>query len=113
MDFVTSVKTCLKDKYACFEGRARRSEYWWFVVANAIISIIVGFIPILNWIIALALIVPGISVSVRRLHDTGRSGWWYLLCLVPLVGTIVLIVFDCQDSQPGANAYGPNPKEEA
>jgi uncharacterized membrane protein YhaH (DUF805 family) len=63
-------------------------------------------------VLALALFLPGLGVSIRRLHDTGRSGWWLLIGLVPLVGLIVLIVFFVQDSQPAANAYGPSPKHE-
>jgi uncharacterized membrane protein YhaH (DUF805 family) len=59
----------------------------------------------------LAILLPGLGVSIRRLHDTGRSGWWLLIGLVPFVGGITLLVFTCLDSAPGANAYGPNPKE--
>jgi uncharacterized membrane protein YhaH (DUF805 family) len=103
-------------KYAEFTGRARRSEFWYFVLFNFIIAIalnIVGYIistMALSFIYGLAVLVPGIAVSVRRLHDTGRSGWWLLLSLIPVVGTIVLIVFCVEDSKPGENEYGPNPK---
>ncbi len=103
-------------KYAVFSGRARRREYWMFVLVNIIISIIFALIgsvinsEFLGNIYALAMIVPALAVGVRRLHDTGRSGWWLLIGLVPLVGAIVLIVFAVQDSQPGDNEYGPNPK---
>jgi uncharacterized membrane protein YhaH (DUF805 family) len=114
MDFSTAVKTCLKDKYATFDGRARRSEYWWFALASFVIGLITGFIPVVGWLVSLALICPSIGVAVRRLHDVGKSGWWFLLVLVPLVGALVLIFFFyIKDSEPGANQYGPNPKEEA
>ena len=62
-------------------------------------------------IVSLALLLPSLAVNVRRLHDTGRSGWWILIGLIPVIGFIVLLVFECQDSQPGTNAYGPSPKE--
>jgi len=103
------------NNYAAFEGRARRKEFWYFVLFFIILSIVATLIdslyglPILSVVTLLGLVLPSISVSVRRLHDTGRSGWWYLLSLVPLV-SLVLLVFFCLDSQPGDNAYGPNPK---
>jgi len=113
---------CFK-KYAVFAGRARRREYWMFTLFNILVSfvlgIVVGFVagmsksPELVWlgqIYTLAVFLPGLAVSVRRLHDTGRSGWWFLVNLVPIVGLIVMLVFLCLDSQPGANQYGPNPK---
>ena len=107
-------------KYAVFEGRARRKEYWMFVLFNFLIAIaigvvegIVGTVGILGALYALAIIVPGLAVSVRRLHDTGRSGWFLLIGLIPLVGLIILIVFFVQDSQPGDNKFGPNPKTAA
>jgi uncharacterized membrane protein YhaH (DUF805 family) len=111
-------------RYADFAGRARRREYWFFVLFNLIISAVLSIIDmfvgtysasagigVLAGIYTLAVLLPGIGVSIRRLHDTGRSGWWLLIVLVPLVGAIVLLVFMVLDSQPGANAYGPNPKE--
>ncbi|WP_233356542.1 DUF805 domain-containing protein [Pseudomonas mangrovi] len=103
-------------KYAVFDGRARRAEYWWFtlfsVIASIVLSIIDGILgmpSVLSGIYALAVLLPSIGVAIRRLHDTGRSGWWLLLALVPIAG-IVLIVFLALDSQPGENQYGPNPK---
>ena len=110
-------------KYAVFTGRARRKEYWFYVLWYLIISIglaivdnIIGTysakagIGLLGGIYALALLIPGISVTVRRLHDTGRTGWWLLIILIPLIGAIVLLVFMFLDSQPGDNEYGPSPK---
>lgn len=113
-------------KYAVFSGRARRKEYWMFFLFNLIISIMLAVVDkmtgsfvedvgmgIFEGIYSLAIIVPSIAVSVRRLHDTDRSGWWLLIGLIPLIGAIVLLVFMVQDSKPGHNQYGPNPKEVA
>ena len=104
-------------KYAVFSGRARRKEYWMFALFNCIIAFVIGFIEgfggspgIVGMLYSLAVLIPSIAVSVRRLHDTDRSGWWCLIALVPLIGTIVLLVFVVQDSKPGENQYGPNPK---
>ncbi|KZE82677.1 DUF805 domain-containing protein [Paenibacillus polymyxa] len=103
--------------YVGFQGRARRTEYWMFVLFSVIASFIIGLIdgllgltPILTYIYSLAVLLPSLAVMARRLHDTGRSGWWILIGLIPLVGTIILIVFFCQDSQPSDNKYGKNPK---
>ncbi|MDQ0493805.1 MULTISPECIES: DUF805 domain-containing protein [Paenibacillus] len=103
--------------YVGFQGRARRTEYWMFVLFNVIASFIIGLIdglfgltPILTYIYSLAVLLPSLAVTARRLHDTGRSGWWILIALIPVVGTIILIVFTCQDSQPNDNQHGKNPK---
>ena len=114
---------CLTKKYACFSGRARRQEYWLFVLFNFIAAFVVGFIggvlagatgveafAYLGAIYNLAVLFPGFGVFVRRMHDIGRSGWWRLIAFIPIIGWIVLIVFCCLDSQPGDNQYGPNPK---
>ena len=119
----------VKKRYTDFKGRATRSEYWYFVLFYFIISLILTLIDIniinpnldlspeaamqgsvLTSIFALALLLPQIAVGIRRLHDTGRSGWWYLLILIPILGWLVLIYFYTIDSQAGTNAYGPNPK---
>lgn len=104
-------------KYAVFNGRARRKEYWMFVlfyiliyVGLFIVESLVGSPGILVLIFALGLLVPSIAVSIRRLHDTDRSGWWILIGFVPLVGGIVLLVFMCLDGTAGTNQYGPDPK---
>jgi uncharacterized membrane protein YhaH (DUF805 family) len=111
-DAVRSVLT----QYATFTGRARRSEYWWFALANlglslvaAIIDAAIGF-PFFQLVVALGLFVPSLAVAVRRLHDTGRSGWWLLIGLIPLVGAIVLLVFLASDGERGPNRWGPSPK---
>ncbi|MBV1932283.1 MAG: DUF805 domain-containing protein [Porticoccaceae bacterium] len=104
--------------YAVFTGRARRTEYWMFVLFNVIIILAIAFIEgmlgsigVVGMTYSLAVLIPSIAVGVRRLHDTDRSGWWLLIGLVPLIGAIVLIVFMVLDSSPGQNQYGPNPKD--
>jgi uncharacterized membrane protein YhaH (DUF805 family) len=119
MSFADAVRTCL-NKYVDFTGRARRSEYWWFVLFNVAVSIVASIIDaiigtrsgnfgLIEGLAGLALLLPGLAVGARRLHDTSRSGWWLLIGLIPCIGTIVLIVFFVQDSH-GDNSYGPSPK---
>ena len=109
-------------KYAVFDGRARRQEYWIYLLVSVIISIVLSFIDGMTGmmnargqglfvsIYGLAVLLPTIAVAGRRLHDTGRSGWWLLVAFIPLIGTIILLVFFVQDSDPSDNQYGPNPK---
>ena len=125
MSFQEAVQTVFS-KYATFEGRARRSEYWYFMlfvccvnVVIRILAMIVGDSNVLATVLAgistvfsLGILVPQIAVAVRRLHDIGRSGWFYLIGLIPLIGWIFMIVWFCTDSQPGDNQYGPNPKND-
>ena len=103
--------------YANFNGRARRKALWMFILLHMIvyalpvgIDVSIGSIGVLSGIYSLAALIPSISVQVRRLHDVGRSGWWLLISFVPVVGAIVLLVFFLQDSAPGENQYGENPK---
>lgn len=124
-------KKVVLENYANFTGRARRSEYWYFALLNLIVAVpmIILFVAfaesggssdVISTIfmfllvgMALLLFIPGLAVSVRRLHDTGKSGWWYLIGVIPIisyVGSIVLLVFYCMDSEPGSNKWGPNPK---
>ncbi len=100
--------------YAVFEGRSRRREYWMFTLVNMIISVVLAALSFgtLESLYALVMFIPSLAVSVRRLHDTGRSGWWLLVGLIPFLGALVLIYFFIQDSYPGENQYGPNPKFE-
>jgi uncharacterized membrane protein YhaH (DUF805 family) len=122
MSFQDAIRTCLQRKYADFHGRARRSEYWFFILFSAIVSAVAGILDTIfgirsgtygtgpiQGIVQLALLLPTLAVGVRRLHDTSRSGWWLLIGLIPFVGWIILLVFFVQDSQP-ANQHGPNPK---
>lgn len=108
-------------KYAVFSGRASRAEYWYFTLVNVLINGIMELVrhfitsaavslSYLVLIYALAVLVPTLAVSVRRLHDTDRSGWWLFIGLIPLIGALVLIYFYIEDGTPGANEYGPNPK---
>ena len=110
-------------KYFVFDGRARRAEFWYFVLFNLIVSIVLSVLDnvigttmgptgvgILGTLYALAILLPALGVAVRRLHDTGRTGWWILIGLIPIIGFIILIIYYIQDSQPGENQYGPNPK---
>ena len=109
----------VKDNYANFNGRARRKELWMFVLFNMLISlalqIVVGMISPEAMLVAvglysLAVIVPSIAVAVRRLHDVGKSGWWYFIALVPLIGSIWLLVLFVTDGNKGANEFGEDPK---
>jgi uncharacterized membrane protein YhaH (DUF805 family) len=111
-------------QYAEFTGRARRTEFWMFTLFSAIISLVLGLLDSLlgtvfvegtmsGWlgmIYTLAVLLPSLGVSIRRLHDTGRSGWWLLIGLVPFAGAIVLIVFWALPGDAGPNAHGPDPK---
>jgi len=97
-------------KYTVFTGRARREEFWLFALVSFVISFVLSFLGPLGILYSLGVMVPSLAVGARRLHDTGRSGWWQLIGIIPLVGVIVLIVFAVQDSQPGENQFGPNPK---
>ena len=97
-------------RYSDFKGRSRRSEYWWANLACCIVSSVISIIlPDLVWIWTLIIFVPSLSVCVRRLHDIGKSGWWYLINFVPLVGQIIFLVFMCKDSTED-NIWGFNPK---
>ena len=102
-------------KYAEFSGRDTRQQYWMFILFYVIFGMPVALLEqlletsLLSQIYSLALLLPSIGISARRLHDTGRTGWWQLIGLVPVIGIIVLIVFLAQDSHPD-NEYGPNPK---
>jgi uncharacterized membrane protein YhaH (DUF805 family) len=107
-------------KYAVFSGRARRTEFWMFVLINIIITLVLAVIEgllgtggVLGGLYGLAVLIPGIAVSIRRLHDTNRCGYAYLLNLIPVIGWIIFIIFAAEEGGPGANQYGPNPKEGA
>ena len=122
MSFGDAVKTCFS-KYVTFTGRARRSEYWWYALFAFVlgwVAVIVDYsmgwinremgIGVCSGILSLALFLPSLAACVRRLHDTGRSGWWYLIGLIPLVGPIVLLIFLVLDSKPEENRFGASPK---
>ena len=99
MTFAESVRTCLS-KYVDFNGVASRSEFWWFFLFQIVVVVVLSFVSqLVADIAALALLLPSLAVGARRLHDTGRSGWWLLIGLIPVIGTLVLIVFWLQESK--------------
>lgn len=113
---------CLS-KFADFSGRARRREYWTFALVNCLIALLLLILGlafgedspasnIMVTIFYLIMLVPNLSVSVRRLHDIGKSGWYMFLGLIPLIGGLILLVWSLMDSEPGENQYGKNPKDE-
>jgi len=122
MGFTQAIKTCLS-KYATFSGRAPRSEYWWFALFITLVylafmvfaqvmgedSAIVGIAAIPFVIFVFAIIIPSIAVSVRRLHDLDQSGWFFLLALIPVVGSLGLAIWFCFKGTEGANRFGPDP----
>jgi uncharacterized membrane protein YhaH (DUF805 family) len=111
-------------RYADFAGRSSVKQYWMFVLINLIVSFVVGAIGggidatvnsiwiglILNIAYGLATLIPSIAIGIRRLHDIGKSGWWTLIALIPIIGVIILIVFNVEKGQPGPNAYGADPE---
>ena len=124
MNMITAVKTVL-GKYATFEGRAARPEYWWWILAMVILFTILGVVdgafiaPLmglepfqeeagqpLSLLVSLGLLLPNLALAVRRLHDTDRSGWWLLIGLIPIVGSLVLLVFYILPGTQGQNRFG-------
>ncbi|MBC8256409.1 MAG: DUF805 domain-containing protein [Candidatus Marinimicrobia bacterium] len=107
----------VRDNYANFNGRASRQEYWMFFLFNMIFAIVILGIDIilglgfLNMVYSIAVMIPGLAVGIRRLHDIGKSGWMVLIILIPLIGPIWLIILAATDSNPGENNYGPTPKD--
>ena len=123
MNFIQSISTCM-GKYATFSGRATRSEFWWFYLFTVLVNFGASFIGnflffstfnpfflYLPTIISLVFFLPGLAVSARRLHDIGRSGWWFLITFT-VIGIIVLIIWWATDTKEEENLYGPNPKTE-
>lgn len=103
--------------YADFSGRARRKEYWMFMLFGYLLGVAAFLLDgvaagggIISGLLLLGLLVPSLAVAVRRMHDVGKSGWFLLITIIPLVGPIWLLILACTDSQPGTNQYGPNPK---
>jgi uncharacterized membrane protein YhaH (DUF805 family) len=107
-----------------FSGRSRRKEYWYFHLVNAVVMIFLGLFAVafsdqnkpaliafgLMFTYAFVVFVPSIAVTIRRLHDIGKSGWWYCIAFVPFIGGLILLVLTLLDSEPDRNEYGPNPK---
>lgn len=116
-------KKVVFENYANFNGRARRSEYWYYTLGTVILAIVamildnvlgIAIAPLpygyIYLVFALATFIPSLAVAVRRLHDVGKSGWFYFIALIPLVGAIWLLVLFCTEGDHGENQYGPNPK---
>ncbi len=112
-------KKVMFENYANFSGRARRAEFWWAYLINIVIIMVVAGVSIgvlgeagivVYVLVALATMIPQIAALVRRLHDTGKSGWYYFIALIPFVGGIIVIVALATDSVRGPNQYGPSPK---
>ena len=115
MNFMDAVEHVFTH-YAVFEGRARRSEFWYFQLFHFVVVFVLGalsftgFLATLLGLYMLASLIPNIAVCWRRFHDIGKSGAWYFISFIPIVGLVLMIIWLSQDSQPGANQYGPNPK---
>ena len=110
MNFIEAVTLFFKN-YTNFKGRSRRSEYWWvWLFCTAVSAVLGALLPEVAGLWSLVVLIPNISLAVRRLHDIGKSGWWYLILLVPIAGPIILLIWACKDSAPDANQWGPNPK---
>ena len=115
--FVDAVKRAVTVNYCNFNGRSSRSEYWWYALAVAILNVVISTVlsgcpsvmQVVSGVFTLGLLLPGLGLAVRRLHDINKSGWYLLLALIPIVGAIVLIVWFCKESEPQANQYGPVP----
>ena len=104
MGFTGAIKACF-GKYATFDGRARRSEYWYWVLFNTLVGLFLGWIPVLGWIICVLFILPSLSVCIRRLHDIGKSGWWTLLGIIPLANFYLIYLLARKGSKED-NRYG-------
>jgi uncharacterized membrane protein YhaH (DUF805 family) len=115
VSFVEAVQSVFR-QYASFSGRARRSEFWWFQLFGTLVSVVGALLTaslhssVPQLVIGLALLLPSLAVTARRLHDTSRSAWWLLIYLVPVIGAVTILVFMLLDSH-GDNAYGPSPKD--
>ena len=108
-DIQKAVRTCLT-KYADFNGRAARPEFWWFVLAQFVVGLILNMVlPILGGLFSLAMLLPSLAAGARRLHDMGKSGWWQLLGFIPIIGWLVLIYWAAQPGEPAANQWGSPP----
>lgn len=122
MNFWDAVATCLRN-YAVFQGRARRSEYWWFFLFNLMAQLATGLLDaglfgvdrsgLFNTLYSLAVLLPGIAVGVRRLHDTDRSGWWLLVFFLPVLGLLLLLAWFARPGTQGPNRFGADPAHPA
>ena len=110
MDFKQSVIRCVRDKYADFNGRASRPEFWWFALACFLVAVVFNLLrlELLGALVNLALLLPSLAVGSRRLHDIGKSGWFQLIWLIPFIGWAIMIYWLVQPSA-GPNEYGEGP----
>ena len=115
MNFPQAIESGFR-KYAVFSGRSSRSAYWWWFlfaflagIAAQILDAIISTAPVINAIVALGLLLPGLAVAVRRLHDRGKSGWWLFIGVIPIIGAIILLVWFVKEGDMGENGYGPEP----
>ncbi|MDE6692315.1 MAG: DUF805 domain-containing protein [Muribaculaceae bacterium] len=117
VSFKEAVERAIMQNYCNFDGRASRSEYWWYVLFSTLLGFAISIVfvwsktmmDIVSGVAGLALLLPGLGLAVRRLHDIGKSGWWLLICLIPLIGAIILLIWDCKESHMQPNEYGPVP----
>ena len=111
MTFPDALRTVLLEKYIDFSGRAPRSEYWWFVLFVAVVNVVMGRFgtDLIAFVVSMALLIPSIAVAIRRFHDIGKSGWWFLTLLIPLLNLILILIWFTRKGETGANAYGPDP----
>jgi uncharacterized membrane protein YhaH (DUF805 family) len=106
MTFGEAIKTCIS-KYATFEGRASRPEFWWFILFTVLLQAVLGmFSQLAAGLAALAMLLPTLAAGARRLHDIGKTGWWQLIGLLPLIGALVLLYWFVQPTADGANEHG-------
>ena len=117
MTFAEAVRSGF-DHYVKFDGRASRPAFWWWFLFGVLVGIgatiidaIIGTFGVVGGLVSLALLLPNLSVAIRRLHDTDHTGWWVLIGLIPIIGFIVLLIFYLRQSDPGENQYGPPPPE--
>jgi uncharacterized membrane protein YhaH (DUF805 family) len=111
MNFKTAITTCLT-KYANFDGRASRSEFWWFLLFQVLVILVLSMmLSFVGTIASLILLLPGLGAAVRRLHDIGKSGWWILISLIPLIGWLIAMYWAAKDSQPETNNWGAPPHQ--
>jgi len=116
-ELIEVYKKVILEKYVAFDGRARRREYWMYVLANFIVAIALGIIgmiirfPFISTIYGLAVLIPGIALSIRRMHDLNKSGFWILLSFIPIIGWIWLLILAATEGTKGDNTYGPDPKQ--
>ncbi len=114
---IDNFRRIVTQHYFDFEGRARRQDFWYFVLVYVVIAVVLGIVQsivglgsILTGLLSLALLLPNLGLAARRLHDIDKSGWWLLIGIVPIVGWVLLIYWYCQPGTAGANQYGADPK---